>query len=86
MSVPLTYNQRGLHLEVQSHADLPHLVPGGAPVLAPVLRPRVLHHQHVCHGVQPRPVAHRLKEVAVDVEPTGTQWVNCYHDGQQLMK
>ena len=60
MSVPLTYNQRGLHLEVQSHADLPHLVPGGAPVLTPVTGLGLLHQQHVCEGVEPAAVVDRL--------------------------
>ena len=81
--IKLTYDEGRLDLEVEGDAELAHLVPGGAPVLAPVLRPRVLHQQHVGHGVKPRPVAHRLQQVAVDVKPTGTKQMlgNCYLNG-----
>ena len=49
--------------------ELPHLVPGRAPVLAPVQRLGVLDQQHVGHRVDPRVVRHRLQQVAVDMEP-----------------
>ena len=71
--IELTHDEGRLDLKVEGDAELAHLVPGGAPVLAPVLRPRVLHQQHVGHRVKPRPVAHRLQQVAVDVKPTETK-------------
>ena len=73
--IKLTDNERWLHLEVEGDAELAHLIPGCAPVLASVLRPRVLHQQHVGHRVKPRPVAHWLQQVAVDVKPTGTKHI-----------
>ena len=73
--IKLTHNERRLDLEVEGDAELAHLVPGCTPVLSPVLWPRVLHQQHVGHRVKPRPVAHWLQQVAVDVKPTGTKHI-----------
>ena len=59
---------------MQRHTELSHLVPGGAPVLAPVTGLGALHQQHVGQGVYPGAVGDRLEEVAVDVEPAEGWW------------
>ena len=54
---------------MKSDTELPHLVPGGAPVLAPVTGLGVLQQQHVGHAVYPGVVRHWLQQVTVDMEP-----------------
>ena len=65
----LTYYERRLDLEVESHTELPHLVPGRAAVLTSVTGLGGLYEQHVGQGVEPGPVVDWLEEVAVHVEP-----------------